>query len=65
MYITLPMLFQHSRSQARIKEEGCVRLDKPTTILAIYIKMKPHEKSLGRNPLNDATYQNPGMVLNR
>jgi hypothetical protein len=26
--------------------------------------MKPHEKSLGRNPLSDAPYQNPGMVLN-
>jgi hypothetical protein len=26
--------------------------------------MKPHEKSLGRNPLNDTPYQNPGMVLN-
>jgi hypothetical protein len=28
------------------------------------MKMKPHEKSLGRNPLIDASYQNPGMVLN-
>ena len=26
--------------------------------------MKPHEKSLGRNPLSDVPYQNPGMVLN-
>jgi hypothetical protein len=26
--------------------------------------MKPHEKSLGRNSLNDAPYQNSGMVLN-
>jgi hypothetical protein len=26
--------------------------------------MKPYEKSLGRNPLSDAPYQNPGMVLN-
>jgi hypothetical protein len=26
--------------------------------------MKPHEKSLGRNPLSDAPYQNPSMVLN-
>jgi hypothetical protein len=26
--------------------------------------MKPHEKTLGRNPLSDAPYQNPGMVLN-
>jgi hypothetical protein len=29
------------------------------------MKMKPHEKSLGRNPLSDASYQNPDMVLNR
>jgi hypothetical protein len=29
------------------------------------MEMKPHEKSLGRNPLSDAPYQNPGMVLNR
>jgi hypothetical protein len=28
------------------------------------MEMKPHEKSLGRNPLSDASYQNPGMVLN-
>jgi hypothetical protein len=27
------------------------------------MKMKPHEKSLGRNPLSDAAYRNPGMVL--
>jgi hypothetical protein len=26
--------------------------------------MKPHEKLLGRNPLNDASYRNPGMMLN-
>jgi hypothetical protein len=26
--------------------------------------MKPHEKSLERNPLSDAPYRNPGMVLN-
>jgi hypothetical protein len=26
--------------------------------------MKPHEKSLRRNPLSDAPYRNPGMVLN-
>jgi hypothetical protein len=26
--------------------------------------MKPHEKSLGHNPLSDVPYQNPGMVLN-
>jgi hypothetical protein len=28
------------------------------------MEMKQHEKSLGRNPLSDASYQNPGMVLN-
>jgi hypothetical protein len=28
------------------------------------MKMKPHEKSLERNPLSDTSYQNPGMVLN-
>jgi hypothetical protein len=28
------------------------------------MEMKPHEKSLRRNPLNDAPYRNPGMVLN-
>jgi hypothetical protein len=28
------------------------------------MEMKQHEKSLGRNPLSDAPYQNPGMVLN-
>jgi hypothetical protein len=28
------------------------------------MEMKPHEKSLGCNPLSDAPYQNPGMVLN-
>jgi hypothetical protein len=28
------------------------------------MEMKPHEKSLGRNPLNDVPYRNPGMVLN-
>jgi hypothetical protein len=26
--------------------------------------MKPHEKSLGRNPFSDAPYRNLGMVLN-
>jgi hypothetical protein len=26
--------------------------------------MKPHGKSLGHNPISDASYQNPGMVLN-
>jgi hypothetical protein len=28
------------------------------------MEMKPHEKTLGRNPLSDAPYRNPGMVLN-
>jgi hypothetical protein len=28
------------------------------------MEMKPHEKSLGRNPLSDAPYRNPGIVLN-
>jgi hypothetical protein len=28
------------------------------------MEMKPHEKSLGRNPLSDTPYRNPGMVLN-
>jgi hypothetical protein len=35
-----------------------------TTILAIFMEMKPHEKTLGRNSLSDAPYRNPGMVLN-
>jgi hypothetical protein len=39
-------------------------LDKPTTILVIFMKMKPHEKSLGCNPLSDTLYWNLGMVLN-
>jgi hypothetical protein len=28
------------------------------------MEMKPHEKSLGHNPLSDTLYRNPGMVLN-
>jgi hypothetical protein len=28
------------------------------------MKMKPHKKSLGRNPLTDAPYWNSGMMLN-
>jgi len=28
------------------------------------MEMKPERKSLGRNPLSDAPYRNPGMVLN-
>jgi hypothetical protein len=38
--------------------------DEPTAIVAIYMEIKSHEKSLGRNPLSDAPYQNPGMILN-
>jgi hypothetical protein len=29
------------------------------------MEMKPHEKSLRRNALSDASYRNPDMVLNR
>jgi hypothetical protein len=29
-----------------------------------FMEMKPHEKSLGRNPLSDAPYRNKGKVLN-
>jgi hypothetical protein len=43
---------------------GCVSFGEPTTILDIFMEMKPHEKSLWRNPLSDAPYRNPGMVLN-
>jgi hypothetical protein len=28
------------------------------------MEMKPHEKTLRRNPLSDAPYRNSGMVLN-
>jgi hypothetical protein len=28
------------------------------------MEMKPYRKSLGRNPLSDASYWNPGMMLN-
>jgi hypothetical protein len=28
------------------------------------MEMKPHKKSLGRNPLSDAPYRNSGMMLN-
>ena len=58
------MLSQHSRSQAPVKEEGCDRRDEPTLNLAILMGMKPERKPLGRNPLSDAPYRNPGMVLN-
>jgi hypothetical protein len=42
----------------------CVRFGEATTILAIFMEMKPHKKSLRRNPLSDASYRNPGMMLN-
>jgi hypothetical protein len=42
----------------------CVRFGEATTILVIFMKMKSHEKLLGRNSFSDAPYQNPGMVLN-
>ena len=58
------MLSQHSRSQALVKEEDCDRRGEPTLNLAILIEMKPERKPLGRNPLSDTPYQNPGTVLN-
>ena len=58
------MLSQHSRSQALVKEEGCDRRGEPTLNLVILMEMKTERKPLGRNPLSDAPYQNPGMVLN-
>ena len=58
------MLSQHSRSQALLKEEGCDRRREPTLNLAILMEMKPERKPLGRKPLSDASYRNPGMVLN-
>jgi len=39
------MLSQHSRSQALVKEEGCVRRGEPTLNLAILMEMKPERKS--------------------
>ena len=36
----------------------------PTLNLAILMEMKPERKPLGRNPLSDVPYRNPGMVLN-
>ena len=58
------MLSQHSRSQALAKEKGCDRRGEPTLNLVILMKMKPERKPSGRNPLSNAPYQNPGMVLN-
>jgi hypothetical protein len=37
--------------------------DEPTTILVIFIDIKPHKKILGHKPPSDTSYQNPGMVL--
>ena len=45
--ITPPMLSQHSRSQALVKEERCDRRGEPTLNLAILIEMKPERKPLG------------------
>jgi hypothetical protein len=35
-----------------------------SNILMLVHPIKPHEKTLGRNPLNDELYRNPGMMLN-
>jgi hypothetical protein len=43
---------------------SCVRFGEPTNILVISMKMKSHEKSLGRNPLIDMPYRNLVIVLN-
>jgi hypothetical protein len=46
-------------------KEGCVRRGEPAIKnLATQMEMKPNRKSLGRNPLSEAPYRNPGMVLN-
>ena len=45
-------------------EEGCDRRGEPALNLAILMEMKPERKPLGRNPLSEAPYRNPGMVLN-
>jgi hypothetical protein len=55
----LPMLPQHSRSQALVKDEGCVRLGKPMLNLFIPMKMKLERNLLGCNPLSDAPYRSP------
>ena len=41
MFLTPPMLSQHSRSLALVKEEGCDRRGEPTLNLAILMEMKP------------------------
>ena len=58
------MLSPHSRSQALVKKEGCDRHGEPTLNLAILMEMTPERKPLGCNPLSDAPYWNPGMMLN-
>jgi hypothetical protein len=35
-----------------------------SNILMLVYPIKPYEKTLGRNPLNDTLYRNLGMVLN-
>jgi len=55
---------QHSRSQARAKEEGCVRFGEPVEKSATLMEMKHIRNSLGRNPLSDALHRNLGVVLN-
>jgi hypothetical protein len=43
---------------------SCVRFDESTTILGISMKIKPHKKSLERNPLINTSYRKSGMMLN-
>jgi hypothetical protein len=59
------MLSQHSRSQALIKEEGCDSRGKPMLNLDSNEDETPKGIGWGtHNPLSDASYQNPSMVLN-
>lgn len=60
----LLILSQHSRSQTLVKEENYDRLNKLTLNLAILMETKLERNPLGHNSLRDASYQNPGMVLN-
>jgi hypothetical protein len=53
---TPPMLSQHSRFQAVVKEEGCDRFGEPTLNLVILIKTKSKRNLLGHNPLSDTPY---------
>ena len=60
-----PESSQHSRSQARVKEEGCVRFWQTSIKNATLMDLKPTRiNSLGRNPLSDALHRNPGVVIN-